>query len=128
MLFIDWLFWTIFIIFWVLVGRTVFKANTANAQFERQLQQALQLVQSLQSLQPQQRAVQVAQLDQMLAQLNTQLSQFNRLPRQKYDVRMGELGSIAASAGINWTPPPYQASQLAGMGGAAPADRAARGI
>ena len=96
------------IIGWVLVMLGIYKvAKHANAHFEQQLQHALQLGQRLQSLPPQQRAVNEAEMIRMLTSLNKQMSQFDRLSRQKYDVRMGELGSIAANAGINWTPPPY---------------------
>ena len=48
---------------------------------------------------------QMAQIQRVMMQANTHMSQMNDIQRQRYDVRMGELMSMASSAGINWTPP-----------------------
>jgi len=108
----DLLFWIIVIgavsvitsiAFWALLAFGLFKVvKGANAQFEQQLQQALQLGRQLQSLPPQQRATASMQMSAALMNLNTQMRQFDRLQQQKYEMRMGELMGMASSAGIDW--------------------------
>jgi cytoskeletal protein RodZ len=44
---------------------------------------------------------------QLLANASTHLQQMDNLRRQQYEVKVGELHSMAAQAGIDWTPPPY---------------------
>lgn len=93
------------IAWWTLVAFGLFKvAQVANAQFEQQLQQALQLGRQLQSLPPQQRASASTQMSAALMNLNTQMRQFDQLQQQKYETRMGELMGMASSAGIDWRP------------------------
>ena len=46
------------------------------------------------------------QLMAMMLQYRNQMAQLDQLHQAQYDVRMGELQSMAANAGIDWTPTP----------------------
>lgn len=46
------------------------------------------------------------QLTAMMLQYRNQMAQLDRLHRDQYEVRLGELQSMAANAGIDWTPTP----------------------
>jgi len=45
------------------------------------------------------------QLTAMILQYHNQMAQLDRLHQAQYEARLGELQSIAANAGIDWTPP-----------------------
>jgi predicted PurR-regulated permease PerM len=64
-----------------------------------------QLIQTYSKLPPSQQMQQMANIQNMMMHASTYMSQMNDLQRQKYDVQMGELQGMAASAGIDWTPP-----------------------
>lgn len=66
-----------------------------------------QLLKSYSNLPANKQTQQKTQIMNMMMQANSQMRQMQDIQRQKYEVRMGELHGMAASAGIDWTPPTY---------------------
>ena len=62
---------------------------------------------SISKLPPQQRLAYHGRIASMLTQANSQMRQLDSLRRQQYEVRVGELQGMAATAGIDWAPPRY---------------------
>ena len=56
-----------------------------------------------QSMSPEQRL----QIQMMFMRAQNQMRQVDALSRQRYDTRMADLSGMAASAGLDWTPPSY---------------------
>lgn len=56
-----------------------------------------------QSVSPQQQL----QIQHMMMQAQNQMAQLDNLSRQRYEMRMADLGGMAASAGIDWSPSSY---------------------
>ena len=96
------------ILWWVAV---FFVAKKALDQVRRNLDQTLPALErqlrGYQQLPPPARSAQAAQIATMLMQAQKQLRQLDSLQRERYDVRVSELSSMAANAGISWTPPSY---------------------
>lgn len=78
---------------------------------ERQLRQELpaleQVIHQYASLPAGQRAALQATIMGQLGQMNNHFSQLDALHRQRYETRVSELHGMAASAGLDWTPPSY---------------------
>lgn len=107
----DFFFWMMIIgilapvlrlIWWFNVLRT-FKQMTQA--FEQQLRTAESQGQQLQGTTGPQREQAMAQWLAQLNRVNSQYAALNNIRRQQYNVRMGELSGMAASNGLNWTPP-----------------------
>lgn len=90
-------------VFFVWLAKKAISASQRD--LERLLPNLEQLLKAHSNLPANQRMQQMAQIQRMMMQANTHMSQMNDIQRQRYDVRMGELMSTASSAGINWTPP-----------------------
>jgi hypothetical protein len=95
---IIYVIWTVFVVWAVKKGTEAVQADMNRAQ---------QLLQTYGSM-PKSRQVQMKpELLRLLASTNAQLQQMDHLRRQQYEVKVGELHSMAAQAGIDWTPPSY---------------------
>jgi predicted PurR-regulated permease PerM len=94
------------VIWWVVVIWIAKKAIQNSKKVLNQIFPQLELtltnvIQGYRELNPEQKA----QIIQMFRQANTHMRQLKDLSRQRYDTKMGELMSMAGSAGIDWTPP-----------------------
>lgn len=114
----DFFFWMIVIVFistvapiafWVLFAVGIFKlVSNAGRQFEKELaDNERRLRQLANSPYTGNQAVSQAQLMNRLMTMNSHYRALQDLDRQRYDLRMGELSSMAAQAGIDWKPPSY---------------------
>jgi hypothetical protein len=65
------------------------------------------LIGSYSNLPPEQQMQQRILFMNMMLQANNLMRNSQDLNRQRYEVRMGELQGMAASAGLDWTPPSY---------------------
>lgn len=95
------------VVWWGLVIFGIYKvAQHANRQFEQQMLEAEAMLRTLPRMPSGQQSIARAQVMQNLTNLNAQWRQLDDLRRQQYDVRVGELSGMAASAGFDWTPQP----------------------
>ena len=91
------------IAWWAFMAFVAFKAAQAFSQhFEMQARQIMQLAGQVNSMPPDQRAAAQAQLAMLFNSVSTQRPQLSHLAQQRYDLRMAELGSVAASVGMKW--------------------------
>jgi predicted PurR-regulated permease PerM len=92
------IFW---LVFFVWLAKSAFKQ--AESELGQLLPQIDQMLKAADKMSPQQKN----QIAQMLMQANTHMGQLNDLSRQRYENTMGDLTGMAASAGIDWTPPAF---------------------
>lgn len=100
---LGWVFW---VVIFVWIARAFMNSaerdlNRMFADVERTLAQAQGG--GAAQMSPQQQA----QIAQMLMNAQLQMGRLDDLQRQRYDVRMGELSSMAANAGLDWSPSSY---------------------
>jgi hypothetical protein len=95
---LSYVIWIVFFVWAVKKGIESLQADMTRAQ---------QLLQQYQFLPPPSQAQMRPEILQLLTQANAHLQQMDSLRRQRYDLKVGELHSMAAQAGIDWTPPPY---------------------
>jgi hypothetical protein len=74
---------------------------------DRMLPNLEQRTRSHSNLPANQQAQQKMQIMNMMIQANNQMRNLQDLNRQRYEVRMGELQRMTASAGLDWKPPSY---------------------
>jgi hypothetical protein len=99
---LGWIAW------WVLAIWLARKfVSRAGGDLERMFSTLNQQLTGLSSVPPNQRAAREAQIAAMFGRANIQLRQLDALNRERYDLRASELQGMAASAGIDWTPPSY---------------------
>jgi hypothetical protein len=95
---IGYVIWIVFFVWAVKKGVSAIQTDMDRAQ---------KLIQAYGSLPISAKAQREGQILQLLGQANTHLQQLDGLRRQQYEVKVGELHSMAAQAGIDWTPPSY---------------------
>ena len=112
---LGWVFWLV--VGWLAVKKAVQAATYQQNQLDQllvQLDSALRAAAAAQdqrggatpgagSLTPRQQA----ELQTMWMQAQNRMADLDALSRQRYETRVSELSGMAASAGIDWTPPPY---------------------
>jgi len=91
--------------FFVWLAKKTFSA--VQRDLDRMLPNLEQLIRSYSNLPADQQAQLKMQIMNMMMQANNQMRNMQDLNRQRYEVRMGELQGMAASAGLDWTPPSY---------------------
>jgi hypothetical protein len=95
-------------LWWVVVFLAARRALAAAPRnLDRTLPELEALLQTYKQLPLAQREGQQAQIVTMMARANKELLNLDENRRQRYEGRVGEMASIAASAGIFWTPPGY---------------------
>jgi hypothetical protein len=93
---------------WVFVFWAGKKALTAMVgSLDSLLPQIEAQLQAYRNLPPAQRAGQEQQIVAMMFKMNQQMRQIESLHRSRYEARAGEIASMAASAGISYTPPSW---------------------
>lgn len=95
---LSYVVWIVFFVWAVKKGIESMQADMNRAQ---------QLIQQYRLSPPAAQAHMRPDILALLAKSNAHLQQMDSLRRQQYDLKVGELQSMAAQAGINWTPPPY---------------------
>jgi hypothetical protein len=95
---VGYVLWIVFVVWAVKKGVEAMHADMTRAQ---------QLLQTYASMPAPSQTQMKPDILHLLNRTNIQLQQMDALRRQKYEVRVGELQSMAAQAGIDWTPPPY---------------------
>src|SRR5262245_16914580 len=95
-------------LWWVVVVLAARKALTAApGKLDRTLPELEALLRTYTELPLGQREGQQAQIVTMMARANNELLNLDESQRQPYESRVGAMASMAASAGIFWTPPGY---------------------
>ena len=95
-------------LWWVIVVLAARKALTAAPRkLDRTLPELEALLRTYTQLPPAQREGQQAQIVTMMARANKELLNLDENHREPYEVRVGAMASMAATAGIFWTPPGY---------------------
>jgi hypothetical protein len=95
-------------LWWVVVFLAARRALAAAPRnLDRTLPELEALLQTYKQLPLTQREGQQAQIVTMMARANKELLTLDEDRRQRYESRVGEMASMAASAGIFWTPPGY---------------------
>jgi hypothetical protein len=94
--------WWVFVIW---LGSKVWRA--AASQLDGLLPQIEAQLRTYQYLPPSQRAGQDAQIAAMMFKLNQGMRQIDSVHRARYEARVGEISSMAAQAGIDFTPSPW---------------------
>ncbi len=79
--------------------------SAAQRDLDRMLPNLEHLIQSYSNLPRNQRVQQKTQIMNAIMQANSRMQQLQDIQRQRYDLRVSELQGMAASAGIDWTPP-----------------------
>ena len=95
-------------LWWVVVFLAARKAlAAAPRKLDRTLPELEALLRTYRELPQAQREGQQAQIVTMMARANKELLNLDENHRERYEVRVGAMASMAASAGIFWTPPGY---------------------
>ena len=107
---LGWVFWIV--VGWFFFKRSMDLARSSQddlgmllAQLDRSLRaaaegQSVEIAGGSPGLPPQQQL----QIQGMLLQAQNRMAELDSLSRQRYETRLSELGGMAASAGIDWTP------------------------
>ncbi len=93
--------WAIFIF----SAKRTFDALRRN--LDQQIPDLQRMIQLFSTLPPGQRPQMQAAILGQFGHMQSQMNQLEGLRRQQYEVKVGELQGMAASAGLDWTPPSY---------------------